>query len=757
MKYLNKKLRRDIFLHWTQFFSVFLMAHLSVLLFVGMQGGWRGLEVSLNNFIESSYLPDAWVFALGFTEADISEIENIPGIESTIEKTRVLATVQNDQTQYIWLDTFNPSSVIPYLVEGEEISNNASAYNGIWINREYARENDITVGQTLRIRLGGVENELEVLGIIQSADRIYFTGTHEYIAPNSNYGYGFISEDVLQVNFAHPWPHNLLEIRGSYENIRERLEEVLGERHLGFFDRDTLLYVSEPLARVGQFRNLSFLFSSIFILLAVLAMYTTIRRLIETQTKEIAVLKALGFSNRSVGIHYGSYGLLVGGGGALTGAIISPFMSWFVIGTQQPMLSIPEWEISYSMSSLVVIIAVISICVIAAFFASKEAIESLPALFLRGIEKRGRKILLENIRGLWSRFKFASRWAIRDAAVNRVRLIMGIIGVIGSMMLLMTGFGMPASMNDMLHRIYTEEVSNDLIVEFEAGSYERVRDNYEGQWVHIIPARITPDDGHDRLLTVLGEGDYLHMQTVEGEEIGEDGAYITEGFARRAGLNTSDEITIVPSFDGDEYTFTIAGILTREINQGIVIRQATWEEAGGEFAPLNLLISGYDSVPELEDDPNVVVITRVAEQEENARDFFASFMGVFAMIISFAVLLVVVVLYNLGSLSFVERTRDYATLRVLGFHKKELRNITMIENVATTFVGWILGIPLGFWFMGQYVRTFSTIQLEYTPYNSIWVFVFASIVAWLCSLSTTFFISRRIQKLDMVEALKGVE
>ena len=486
-------------------------------------------------------------------------------------------------------------------------------------------------------------------------------------------------------------------------------------------------------------------------------MYTTIRRLIETQTKEIAVLKALGFSNMRVGFHYGSYGLLVGGGGAFLGTLISPFMSWFVIGTQQPMLSLPAWEISYSISSLVVIIAVVSVSVISAFLASREAISSLPALFLRGIEKRGRKILLENASGMWNRLKYANRWAIRDAAVNRVRLIMGIIGVIGSMMLLMTGFGMPISMNDMLHRIYTEEVSNDLIIEFEPGSYEWVRDNYEGQWVHVVPARITPDDGHDRLLTVLGEGDYLHMRTEDGDEIGEDGVYITGGFARRARLSKGDEITIIPSVDGNEYSFTIAGILTREINQGIVIRRDTWENAGGEFMPLTLLMSGYDSIPDLEDDPNVVVVTRVTEQERNARDFFESFMGVFAMIISFAVLLVIVVLYNLGSLNFVERTRDYATLRVLGFHKKEIRNITMIENVATTFIGWVLGIPLGFWFMAQYVRTFSTIQLEYTPYYSVVVLALASIVAWLFSLSTTFFISRRIQKLDMVEALKGVE
>ncbi len=79
-------------------------------------------------------------------------------------------------------------------------------------------------------------------------------------------------------------------------------------------------------------------------------------------------------------------------------------------------------------------------------------------------------------------------------------------------------------------------------------------------------------------------------------------------------------------------------------------------------------------------------------------------------------MLIIIVLYNLGSLSFIERTRDYATLRVLGIHKKELQELTLIENLITTLIGWVVGIPAGIWFLGRYVDTFSTINLEYTRY-----------------------------------------
>ena len=132
-------------------------------------------------------------------------------------------------------------------------------------------------------------------------------------------------------------------------------------------------------------------------------------------------------------------------------------------------------------------------------------------------------------------------------------------------------------------------------------------------------------------------------------------------------------------------------------------------------------------------------------------------MSIFILIIVFAMLLIVVVLYNLGVLSFVERSRDYATLSVLGIKKNELRTLTLIENLITTLIGWLIGIPAGIWFLGEYVNTFSTINLVYTPYVNWMTITLASVFVWLCSLSTSLLISRRIRRLDMVQALKGVE
>lgn len=448
MSFLNLKLRRDIFKNWTQFFSVFLMSFLSVLVFVGLQGAWGGLEKSLDNFTTTSNLADSWVYSTGFTNEDIEKISELSGVENVVEKTQIKVTDIRDDTRekYLSVDTYSSDNLsTPFLTKGHELPTKEE--EGIWLNKEYATENSIAVGDAIQLKYREHQVKLNVKGFIQSPEKIYYTGTQEFIAPNySDYGYGIISKRTLQQNFQHRGPSNVIEMRNSKNDIRKNIESILGVKQIAYYNRETLNEVANALDRAGQIRNLSYMFSFIFILLAILAMYTTIRRLIESQIKEIAVLKALGFSNLSIGVHYASYGFLIGGGGAVLGAVVSPLLSWFVLNTQKDMFSIPEWTISYNYTSFIVISIVVFTCVLSAFLASREARIGLPVLFLRGGNtKNVHSIILERMPFLWNALSFENRWAFRDAAINRVRMLMGIIGVAGGMMLLTAGFGMPES------------------------------------------------------------------------------------------------------------------------------------------------------------------------------------------------------------------------------------------------------------------------------------------------------------------------
>ena len=761
MKFLNLKLLRDLKKNWRQFFSVFLMALLSVLVFVGLQGAWHGLEVSLDKYIKFANLPTVWVQGSRLTDEEIKEIKDLSSVNELNTKTRILSSIANNNDksseQYLILDTLNDNSEKSInTIKGKEVDYSNSGKQEIWVNSEYAAANNLSEGDDIKITILNKEVSLEIVGLVQSAERIYFAGNLEYIAPNyKDYAYGYVTEETLKNITGTPLSPNLLEIYSKENDIRDDIEDILGDKLISYYNQQTLTDVSEATDRVGQIRNLSYLFSFIFILLAILAMFSTIRRLIESRTKEIAVIKALGYSNTKVSLHYISFGLLVSVLGVAGGTLISPIMSTFVLGTQKRMFSLPKWQIAYSTSSLVVIGLVILVCIISAYLAARQAINGLPAVFLRGKDKDVKHIFLEKISNIWSKVSYESKWAIRDAFINRVRVLMGIIGVAGSMMLLIAGVGMPISMNHLVDKAYNEDFSYEQ--RLNVADYELAQKTYGGQGVQINQAHFSKDDGYNRLLIVISDGDFVKPSIDNGATIEEGGLYVTRGFAKLANIEVGDKIGVKPYLDGKSFDFEVKGIVTSETNQGAYIMEKTFTDAGGIFRPQTLLVGKDVSDSKTATDENVLSVIKKSDQENNAYEFVQSLMNVFMMIIGFALLLVVVVLYNLGSLNFVERTRDYATLQVLGFSKKKLQNLTMLENLMTTSIGWLLGIPMGVWFLGQYVATFSTIRIEYIAHINWIVITVSSLLVWFTSLFTTYLISRRIRNIDMVEALKGVE
>ena len=106
MKYLDLKLRRDLRKNWQQFFSVFLMSLLSVLIFVGLQGAWHGLEKSLDSFISSSNVPDIWVQTTNLTDYEVDQIKSLDGVKSVVPETRITTEIdsKSNSDKYLILD-----------------------------------------------------------------------------------------------------------------------------------------------------------------------------------------------------------------------------------------------------------------------------------------------------------------------------------------------------------------------------------------------------------------------------------------------------------------------------------------------------------------------------------------------------------------------------------------------------------------------------------------------------------------------------
>lgn len=277
-----------------------------------------------------------------------------------------------------------------------------------------------------------------------------------------------------------------------------------------------------------------------------------------------------------------------------------------------------------------------------------------------------------------------------------------------------------------------------------------------GQWIQQSSVQLAEEQDQTHTLTVLGEGELFKVLNTENEPLDlQDRTAVSKATAEQLNVESGDTLNV--TLPGEEPVMVhVDHVTTVSEPQGIFLSSSAWESAGGTFEPNAYL--GEESVPDgVEDLPLVTDVILLDEQRRNAQQLVDSLNSVFTLIKVFAIVLAMVVLYNLGALSFTERIRDYATLRVLGFHNGELRRLASLENTFTTAIGWLIGIPAGWWFLGQYVGLFSTERATYQPHVTLVSFLLASAITIVFAMTATLLLTRRIKRIDMTSALKGVE
>jgi len=399
------------------------------------------------------------------------------------------------------------------------------------------------------------------------------------------------------------------------------------------------------------------------------------------------------------------------------------------------------------------------VCTLGAFLAARPSLRGLPAEQLRPGTARGRRIVLERFTGLWERTSHGSRWAWRDSGTNPARVGMGVVAVAGSLMLLFAGFGMADSMNGQVRSAFVEESTYGARLSLSrTASVDEIQDIAgDSQLSQETVVRTGPSDGFDRVLTVLDEGGFVHLETVDGRPADLDQVAVTAATADRLGLATGETVEVSLPAGGGQLGLTIGQIIDGSAPQGFTMSRETWESLGQEFAPTTMLVGDDAPLDQLREHDGVVSVLTLDAQQSNAYAMVEGLEGIFMLIRVFAVLLAVIVLYSLGSLAFAERLRDYATLKVLGFGTDDLRSLAIRENLLAAVLGVLLGIPAGFWFLARYVGTFSTARLEYTAQIGPLSIGIATLLVVVFSLLTTILLGRRIKRVDMVSALKGIE
>ena len=761
-RYQRRMVWGDVRASWTQFVAVFAMACMSVAAYTGLEGAWNGLRTNLDQFAADSSMADLWLTTTGVTPDDTARLAALPGVSAVETRTQAPARLVTSEGE-VWLDLVivdDPSWKVsrPQTMSGSSL---AAQGTSVWLDDRLAGAHSLAPGATVRLASAAGHGSYTLAGTVMSPDRVYDVRSPDLTVPDPYaYGYGYVTPAVAaELYGGAPLPATvvLLRVDGDASVVERQVREEVGTRLVSLDDRTTKATVAQAFDRVTTIRNLSLLFSGLFVLVAVLAMYTSVRRLVDAQAKQIGMLRALGFSRGELVRHFSTFALVAGGAGVLAGLAVAPVLSMAVLRSQEPQFDLPSWSVAFTPAPLVVAAVVLAACLAGAALAARSCTRGEPAELLRpGVPMTSRGTKAGKLAGL----SYPARWATRDATANPVRVFMGVVGVVGSMMLLFAGFGLPDTIAGEAEASYSpQRAPYAARVDFVLGT--------PPQAVETLPLGTSPQllmqlpvataDGTRTTVTVLGSGARFPLTSTSGDHLGGNGVWLTKAAAARLALGPGDTATLVLPQGMGTAQLGVDDVADRAAPQGFVISGDTWTGAGLPFVPTSALVGDDADLRELATSPYVSFLVDRATQRDNALSLMDALKGIFMVLRVFAVVLTVVVLYALGSLTFDERRRQYATLKVLGLPNSELRRLSMVDNTVMTVVGLALGVPGGLWFLSVYVAQFNTTVVSYTVRISAVSVAVALGLATLVSSLTTLLLGRRIGRVDVVEALKGVD
>lgn len=519
------------------------------------------------------------------------------------------------------------------------------------------------------------------------------------------------------------------------------------------------------------------IFPIFFIAIAILVCVTTMTRMVDEERTQIGILKAMGFSNGTIMSKY----LLYAASATVIGWIIGFFLcTWalpeiFWIAYNEIYNFAP---ISYLFSpSLAIITLAISLISIlgSTFISCYKELMSVPASLIRPrTVKDGKRVFVEHIKPLWKRLSFLQKITVRNMFRYKQRLIMMLVGIGCCAGLVVTAFGVRDSMIDVADIQYNKIQKYDVEASFDSENLDTVTskldsmrdvDRYVSVYTAYIDVSAEKTMNSVKLLCyenyreLSGFWDFHTGETnISEPDVGE--VIISPKVAEKLSVSAGDELKI-RNADMNSGTVKVCDVFDNHIYDYVVMSDETFSSVFGEFDKNTVLISAETdsdtlakAVTAIDDVTNV---TQLETMKRTISDALECLNYIIWLVIFFSAALAFIVIFNLTNINIAERSREIATVQVLGFYPKETESYVLKENLILSVIASILGLPLGKLFL---TTVMSMVKIDMITFNNFVTplsYLLSFILTVLFAVVVNSIMKRQIAKINMAESLKAVE
>lgn len=580
-----------------------------------------------------------------------------------------------------------------------------------------------------------------------------------------------IAENMSDEKLAKLMPYTQMIIRtkdGGALAHEDEVAKAIDYDYSAIIDRKSIQGIVRLDSELEQHQAFAYVFVVIFVGIAVLVIATSMGRIVEKQRTQIGTMNALGMKRWKIVLHYISYSLLVSMLGVVVGlifgvglgapAMMSMFEQYYIV---------PGLHSVFHPLYIIISLAIIAVCSLSCFLSCRKVLGIKPAEALRpAAPKQGKKCIFEKL-PFWEKLSFNTQYNLRDISRAKLRAFMGIVGTAVGMLLMLYGVGcnqLVDIMTDLnFNKIYTTEYQVKLSADAKLVDVDELSDSFAGELVMTDAVEISKvknassSEKKKEIVTVIEEKGLYNLIDVNNEitQLVPGTVGISRKLAEDMGIKVGDTI-YWHIYSKNEWHEAVVGSIYRSCeSQGIAYLRDDYEKTGAEYTP-TLLMTDDESA---HDASTLKYVTSVNSRSDMIAAYEKSKEVVNIMVymmVIFSTVMIVVVLYNSGSLSFNERVKELATLKVMGLQSSQIRHLLTVQNIWLSVIGIIIGTPLGNISLNAMMNSNGE-NFDYSLSVPVIDYIISGILVLVVSVLVSFMFSSRIKKLDLVETLKGVE
>jgi putative ABC transport system permease protein len=787
LKALDKKLLRELSRLRGQIATIAIVLASGIVCFISMRGTYESLATARTNYYDSQRFAHVFASAERVPEALARRIERLPGVESV--QTRVADDVTlpiegMPRPAYGRLLSLpasgKPATNALHLRQGRFPS--AGREDEIVLLESFAEAHGLRPGNRVPVIVNGKQRSFRIVGVALSPEFVYSIRPGALVDDPKRHAVLWMERGTLASALELGGAFNEVSLRlapnTSEPSVRVAVDRILapygGVGSIGRKEQLSNRILEQELSQLGV---LSTMIPAIFLGVTAFLVNLVLGRLIRLQRSEIATLKAVGYSNREVGRHYLGLAVVVLLPGSLVGLAGGFALGRTVLGLYSSLFRFPELTFQLPLSLVLMAVLVSALAALAgAFGAVRAAIRLPPAEAMQPpAPAHYRRSILDRV-GLGHLIGTSGMMVVREVARRPLRTLLSSLGIAGAVsLLILSHFGLD-SLLSYFENTFLREQRQDLAVTFArpvaprvVAELGRLPGVLRAEGLRVVPVRVR--HGHrarDSVMLGLPEVSTLRRLITRGGgevPVPPDGVVLTKTLGDVLGIRVGDR----PAFElreGERRTVypVVVGFVDESIGMSGYLHAASLAKLEGDSGAVSSVLLAVDPerVDEIDADlrrsPQILDVSDVTHDMQRLLDLNQSIMNVWTAIsIALSAGIVFGVVYNNARIGLAARSRELASLRVLGFTRREISGILLGSQILEVALAVPAGLWLGARWAEQFMRTVDQETYRWAVDIAPRTYFLSATVTVLAAAASALWVRRSLDTLDLVSVLKARE